>query len=182
MHIKSLAIPVSISLLVTACASVPSGPSVMVMPAPGQSFEQFRADDALCQQFATMQIGGGSASDAAVSSEVGSAVVGTLVGAALGAAVGGGQGAAVGAGSGLLAGSVMGLGASASSSGTTQQRYDNAYIQCMYTKGHQVPVSGSFPSTYYPAPKQTVAPAPRPAINNPPPPPPAGLPPPPPPQ
>jgi hypothetical protein len=25
-----------------------------------------------------------------------------------------------------------------------QQHYDAAYIQCMYTKGHQVPVSGQF--------------------------------------
>jgi hypothetical protein len=26
----------------------------------------------------------------------------------------------------------------------TQQRYDMAYIQCMYAKGHRVPVSGQF--------------------------------------
>jgi hypothetical protein len=25
-----------------------------------------------------------------------------------------------------------------------QQRYDAAYVQCMYAKGHQVPVSGQF--------------------------------------
>jgi DNA/RNA endonuclease G (NUC1) len=53
----------------------------------------------------------------------------------------------------------------------TQQYYDNAYIQCMYAKGHQVPVSGQFPNT---TPQQSA-----PSSSNIPPPPP-GLPPPPP--
>jgi hypothetical protein len=150
----------------------------MVLPAPGQSFDQFRNDDSICRQFANSQMGGSSANDSAVNSEVGSAVVGTLLGAALGAAVGGGRGAAIGAGSGLVAGSVMGLGASGSSGNATQQRYDGAYMQCMYAKGNQVPVSGHFAnqSPYPSTGPYQAAPS---AINTPPPPP-AGLPPPPP--
>ena len=173
----SLALSCAINFLVCACANIPTGPSIMVLPAPGQSFDQFRNDDAICQQFANSQMGGTSANDAAVDSEVGSAVVGTLLGAALGAAVGGGGGAAIGAGSGLVAGSVMGLGSSGGSRNATQQRYDGAYMQCMYAKGHQVPVSGhisnqsSYPSA---APYQSAPPV----ANIPPPPP--GLPPPPP--
>src|SRR5262245_53040538 len=30
------------------------------------------------------------------------------------------------------------------SSGSQQQRYDRAFLQCMYAKGHKVPVSGRF--------------------------------------
>jgi hypothetical protein len=171
----SLALSCSITLLVSGCASIPTGPSIMVLPSPGQSFDQFRNDDAICQQFANSQMGGASANDAAVDSGVGSAVVGTLLGAALGAAVSGGRGAAIGAGSGLVAGSVMGLGASGSSRNATQQRYDAAYMQCMYAKGHQVPVSGHISNqSPYPsvAPYQSAPPA----TNVPPPPP--GLPPP----
>jgi hypothetical protein len=56
----------------------------------------------------------------------------------------GGSGAAIGAGSGLLAGSLMSTSASGSSMSEVQQRYDVAYVQCMYAKGHQVPVSGQF--------------------------------------
>jgi uncharacterized protein YcfJ len=149
----------------------------MVLPSSSQSFDQFRNDDAICRQFADTRLGGATANGAAAESEVGSAVVGTLLGAALGAAVGGGRGAAIGAGSGLVAGSVMGLGASGSSMNSTQQRYDGAYMQCMYAKGHQVPVSGHISNqSPYPnvAPYQSAPPAAQ--I----PPPPPGLPPPPP--
>ncbi|MGD0958682.1 MAG: glycine zipper family protein [Methylomonas sp.] len=168
----------SILLLASGCASVPTGPSVMVLPASGQSFDQFRNDDVICRQFADSQLGGTTANDAAVESGVGSAVVGTLLGAALGAAVGGGRGAAIGAGSGLVAGSVMGLGASGGSMNATQQRYDDAYLQCMYAKGHQVPVSGRF-SNQSPYPNTAPYQSAPPAANIPPPPPPGSPPPPP---
>ena len=45
-----------------------------------------------------------------------------------------------------------------------QQRYDVAYVQCMYAKGHRVPVSGPFSDA---VPHTTVTPA----VNIPPPPP-----------
>ena len=32
--------------------------------------------------------------------------------------------------------------------GPAQRRYDMAYMQCMYAKGHQIPVPGTRPSSY----------------------------------
>ncbi|MBS1160594.1 MAG: proline-rich region [Proteobacteria bacterium] len=133
----------SATLLLGACTVMPSGPSVMVLPGTGQSIERFRADDAYCRQFAHVQIGGRSAEQAAQQSAVTSAAVGTAVGAVAGAALGGGDGAAVGAGAGLLVGSMAGTDAARSSGIGTQRQYDNAFIQCMYSKGHRVPVAAS---------------------------------------
>lgn len=131
-------------LLLGACTVMPTGPSVMVLPGSGQTFERFRDDDATCRQYAYYQIGGKSADQAAKQSAVTSAVVGTAVGAAAGAAIGGGrEGAAVGAGTGLLLGSAVGSDAARSSGIGTQNQYDNAYIQCMYARGHRVPVPGN---------------------------------------
>jgi hypothetical protein len=166
-------------LAVSGCASLPNGPGVMVLPGTGMSFERFRNDDAICQQFASFQVGGTTANQAAVNSGVTSAAVGTALGAAAGAAIGGGQGAAIGAGTGLAAGGLVGSSAANSSMYDLQQRYDIAYIQCMYAKGHQVPVSGQFSGTI----PQQAAPGvhtPPPAGSAPPahiPPPPAGPPP-----
>ncbi len=140
----SMMFPATAILALTGCASLPTGPSVLVLPGTGMSFEQFRNDDAICQQYASFQVGGTTANQAAMKSGVTSAAVGTALGAAAGAAIGGGSGAAIGAGSGLAAGSIVGTGAASSSMYEVQQRYDIAYIQCMYAKGHQVPVSGQF--------------------------------------
>jgi len=71
-----------------ACATVPTGPSVMVLPGTGQPFEQFQADVHVCRDWAAKQVKGAFMD--APSWEV-------------------------------------------------QRRYDNAYVQCMYAKGHQVP-------------------------------------------
>src|SRR5438046_1739938 len=90
------------SLLLVACVSMPKGPSVMVLPGTGKTFDQFRYDDVECRQFADVQIGGTSPSDAAADSVAKSAVVGTAIGAAAGAALGGRSGAAAGAGGGTL--------------------------------------------------------------------------------
>ena len=160
------------------CAVAPTGPSVLVLPGTGRSFDQFRADDAACRQYAWQQIGGMTAGRAATDSAVASAAVGTAVGALAGAAINGSHGAAVGAGTGLLFGSVAGSGASQASSYDAQRRYDHAYVQCMYAYGHRVPVSGTMGGTsrYQPAPAVS---SPPPAYT--PPPPPAGIPPPPPP-
>lgn len=164
-------------LMVGACASIPTGPSVLVMPGTGKTFDQFRADDVACRQFALDQIGGATANQAAVDSGVRSAAVGTLVGAAAGAAMGGHDGAGVGAGMGLLVGSLAGAGAGESSAYGAQRRYDNAYVQCMYAKGDRVPVSGQYmrgsaqPSSPPPPPPSGYAPPPPPPGYAPPPPP-----------
>ena len=46
-----------IGLLLTGCATIPGGPSVMVLPGAGKSFEQFQAEDFVCRQWAAQQIG-----------------------------------------------------------------------------------------------------------------------------
>jgi hypothetical protein len=148
-------------LLLAACASVPNGPSRMALPGSGKDFDQFRADDASCRQFAHEQIGGQTANQSAGDSFARSAALGTAIGAMAGAAAGGGHGAGVGAAAGLAVGSMAGANAANYSSGEAQHRYDEAYIQCMYAQGHRVPVSGRFesrqmrqsaPSSYTPPP------------------------------
>lgn len=134
---------ISSLLLVAGCASVPAGPRVMALPGTGKNFEQFRADDAECRRFAQYQVGGAGADQAAAEAGVRSAVVGTVVGAVAGAAIGGHNGAGVGAGTGLLVGSMAGAGAAQGSAHATQRNYDMGYVQCMYAKGHQVPVSAT---------------------------------------
>lgn len=132
------------TLVLGACATLPAGPSVLALPGSGKNFDQFRLDEADCRSYAYQQIGGVTAEQAQVDSGVRSAAVGTLVGAAAGAAIGGREGAAIGAGTGLLFGSVAGSQAAWGSAWGIQGRYDNAYIQCMYAKGHRVPVSGRY--------------------------------------
>ena len=123
------------------CAVTPTGPNVMVLPGDGMSFDQFRGDDVMCRQYALDQIGGATADQAAQQSAATSAAVGAVVGALAGAAIGGNsRGAAVGAGGGILLGSAMGVDSASASRGGAQRQYDNAYIQCMYARGHRVPV------------------------------------------
>ena len=143
----SIVLSSTLILAVTGCASLPNGPDVMVLPGTGIPFDQFRNDDVICRQYASYQVDGTTANQAGVESGVTSALVGAALGAVAGVAFGGGTGAAIGAGSGLLAGSLFGTSTASSSMYEVQQRYDVAYIQCMYTKGHQVPVSGQFSGT-----------------------------------
>jgi hypothetical protein len=181
-----------LALMLSACVTVPNGPSVMALPGAGKDFDQFRYDDGYCRQYSLEQIGGVTANQAANDSFARDAVVGTVIGAAAGAAIGGGRGAGVGAATGLLVGSAEGSNAAAVSSYATQRHYDNAYVQCMYAKGHRVPVSGRFvtdPRSSYgtpPPPRAYMPPPPPPSYGTPPPgyappPPPYGMPPPPPP-
>lgn len=157
-------------LMLTGCASAPSAPSVLALPGTGRGFDEFRADDMYCRDFAFQQIGGKAREQAANSAGIGNAAVGTVVGAVAGAAIGGQRAAGAGAGMGLIVGSAAGAGASQTALYGSQRQYDMAYVQCMYAKGHRVPVS----ATYLPPSAAPSAPAG--AI----PPPPAGMPPPPP--
>ena len=191
------------SALLAGCVSVPTGPSTLALPGTQRSFDEFQRDDGGCRQYAFDAIGGATAANAQTDSAARSLLAGAAIGAMIGGAAGGGHGAAVGAGVGGAAGSLAGLGASEYSGSEAQRRYDNAYTQCMYAKGHRVAVSGygpgvtrayyparhpyyygSPPAAYYPPPPPPgtsyYAPLPAPAGNAPPPPP-AGSPPPPPP-
>ncbi|MBI3825906.1 MAG: hypothetical protein HY294_07920 [Candidatus Rokubacteria bacterium] len=190
MRLKSVVIPLVIGLAVTACATVPKGPSVMVLPGNGKAFEQFQFDDAACRQFAAQQTGT-TPGKAATDSAVGGAAIGTLLGAAAGAALGAiahnpGLGAAIGGGTGLVFGTAVGASNAQTSYVAVQRRYDSAYMQCMYAKGNQIPVArGSRPAAYSSSAPPPPPPPPPPGNAPPPPPdmplPPPGLPPPPPP-
>ncbi len=158
------------TMFLAACVTLPpSGPSVMVLPGSGKNFDQFRADDYECRNYASALLGGATAEQSQVDSAVKSAAIGTAVGAAAGAIIGGHRGAAAGAGTGLIVGSAAGAGSAQGSAYSLQRRYDIGYQQCMYAKGHQIPTSGRFEG-----PRRTYTP--------PPPPPPPGSPPPPPPR
>lgn len=150
----------------------------MVLPGSGKSFEQFQADDAVCQQWAYQQTGI-TPQHAQTGNVVAGAAVGTLVGAAAGAAIGAAAGspatgAAVGAGVGALGGTTVGASSGYAAGTSVQNRFDIAYVQCMYAKGNQVPLPRGARPAALPGP-------PPPATSTMPPPPPPGSPPPPPP-
>jgi hypothetical protein len=171
--------------LLNACAAIPTGPNVMVLPGVGKPFDLFQAEEAWCRSYAQDQLGV-APEQAATQSAVTSTALGTVVGAAAGAAIGAAAGnpalgTAIGAGSGLLVGSASGVQAGAASAATLQARYDRAYVQCMYARGNQVPGVAAVPSPrYVPPPPPPPGPVPPPPRTAPPPPPP-GTPPPPPP-
>jgi hypothetical protein len=147
--------------VLAGCASIPNGPSVAVMPAPGKPFDLFVAEDRECRQFAQQSIGM-SPNQTATDSAVRSAAVGTAIGAAAGALAGGHEGAGSGAAFGMLAGAAIGSDEAQYSGYDAQRRYDIAYEQCMYAKGNQLPHAYTYrPRTMYSQP-----PAPPPAQYN----------------
>ena len=98
---RLITIATSITLLmIQGCASIPTGPSVLVLPGTGLSLDQFNKDNIICQQFAKF-----------------------------------------GTTPNQIAPNIDHSNTSASIY-EDQLHYDMAYIQCMYAKGHQVPVYG----------------------------------------
>jgi hypothetical protein len=189
--VKPAACVLASGLLLAGCATAPLGPSVMALPGTGKSFDQFQADDAQCRDWANTQTGATPAS-AGTTATVTGAAVGTAVGAAAGAAIGAavgnpGAGAAIGAGTGLLTGTAVGAGHGAYAGTNVQQRYDYAYMQCMYAKGNQIPVARGSVRSYAaqpytrqaPPPPRSFTAVPPPPAGSPPPPPPGEIPPPP---
>ncbi|WP_158802215.1 glycine zipper family protein [Acidisoma sp. L85] len=127
----------------SACAAPPDGPTVLEVPGPNKTLPQFQADDAGCRDYAQAQTGPTSPNQAARSSGVAGAAVGTAVGAAAGAAIGAaagnaGAGAAVGAGTGLVLGAATGATNGAYSGASLQRVYDASYIQCMAANGNKL--------------------------------------------
>jgi hypothetical protein len=61
------------ALVLSGCATIPPGPSVMALPGPGNTLDQFHADDVLCRQWAVQQAGE-TARGAAAGQAFGSAV------------------------------------------------------------------------------------------------------------
>lgn len=143
MNLKRSVFLLLAPVLLSACATIPTGPSVMVWPAPGKPLEVFQSDDAVCRQFASLQVGV-QPSESANKAWASGTAVWTLLGAGLGAAVGAatgsfGAGLGIGAASGAVVGAATSAGPAYGAGWEVQRRYDNAYMQCMYTRGNQVP-------------------------------------------
>ena len=161
---------IALTLVLAGCAIAPVGPAVMTLPGTGKSFDEFRADDAVCRQFANEQVNGLTPQQTATNTAIAGGAIGTAIGAAAGALIGGTAAAAgIGAGAGLLTGGLVGSGYAGGSWYDTQQRYDIGYMQCMYAKGNKIPVSARFASAPASAPQQAHFPPPPPP-NAPPPP------------
>ncbi len=136
------AIAATIALALAGCAHTPQNATVAVAPGPGKSFEAFQSDQAFCRQFAQSQVAGQA--EAANRTTMIGAGGGALGGAALGAAGGAiagnaGTGAAIGALSGLVLGTAGGALMSNRDQNATQQQFNTAYAQCMYSRGNNVP-------------------------------------------
>jgi uncharacterized protein YcfJ len=139
------------AMLMAGCAQTPMGPTVQVMPGAGKTLDTFAYEQATCKQFAQNAVAGQS--DSANNRGIGAAALTTVLGAGLGAAIGGGSGAAIGAAGGALGGTGIGASTSSNAQMSIQQQYDNAFAQCMYTKGNAVPGFGPMmtqPSGYAP--------------------------------
>jgi len=147
---KGLIFGVTVVML-AGCVSMPTGPRVAVMPAPGKPFELFVQEDKICRQFAEQSIGK-NANDRAAETFVGSAAAGAAIGATVGGLLGGHDGASSGAGMGIITGSMIGAEESRYSASDAQRRYDIAYQQCMYAKGNQLPGQSYQGQIYYPPP------------------------------
>ena len=108
--VRRAALVITAGVAITACAQIPTGPSVMVLTGSGKTAEQFQTDDTACRQTATHEV------ESTKGGEV-----------------------------------------------PAQRRYDMTYLQCMYAKGHQIPVPGQRPtdtsSTAVPPGTPTAAPA-----------------------
>jgi hypothetical protein len=126
------------ALLLCSCASTPMGPTVQVMPGPTVPFQIFQQNQEECKQYAQSQVAGQA--DQANKAALGAAVLGTALGAATGAATSWhGEDAGAGAALGATAGTAIGAAGSQGAQGSIQDQYNNAYMQCMYSKGNQVP-------------------------------------------
>jgi hypothetical protein len=142
-------------LALGACAvAPPSGPSIVALPGPGKSLQQFQNDDYSCRDYAQSRTpySGAEAQNAANNAN-GTAVAGTLIGAAAGAALGSlsgnvGAGAALGAGAGLLGGASVAGNQAQGAADSLQGRYDAAYAQCMVASGESIQ-SPPPPQAYY---------------------------------
>ncbi len=101
------------TLLLTSCVKPTEGPGVLVLQGEGKNFSQFGQDDTVCRRFASLEAKGTPPDQAALAS-------------------------------GLVQTQVSGLTVIPPSQSTVsrQQLYDIAYVQCMYDKGHLVPVPG----------------------------------------
>lgn len=151
-----------VSLFLAACAPMPVGPMVAVMPAPNKPFDVFMQEDQLCRGWAAYSIGL-AGNNAGVDSVLSSTATGTAIGAFAGALAGGEHSVGSGAALGAIVGATAGVNQSGHIGWNAQRRYDIAYQQCMYSKGNQLPVYGPGYYRYVVPPPASQPPAPTPA-------------------
>ena len=128
---------IAVMLSFGACAVPPVSPSVAVLPGGGKGMQAFNADDIACREYA-----------ASPKVDDGTSLAGMGLGKIEVASGRRGFAPLAGSVNPVGTGSVFG-GAAAQDSGeppTAQQKYDTAYIRCMFSKGHKVPVSGGMTS------------------------------------
>jgi len=127
------------NLVLTACVSAPTGPTITVMPREGKPFEVFKKEDQERREFAQNSVQDGNA--AALKAGAISAATGAAIGAAAGAMYQGGSGPNVGTGAaiGMVGGAAVGAMGASNKETQAQTQYNTAYQQCMYAKGNQVP-------------------------------------------
>ncbi|RKP45565.1 glycine zipper domain-containing protein [Trinickia fusca] len=139
------------------CAVVPpSYPTVTALPAKGKALTEFQQDDYSCRTYASQIVDPIVASHPVAQSGAAGPALGTAAGAAAGALIGAGTGsagvgAAIGAGAGLLFGSAVGGQQHQQSEAALQRQYDDAYAQCITTKGDTIATPAA-PALIAPAP------------------------------
>jgi Glycine-zipper domain len=162
LHTIGLPLAAIIGLALAGCATQrPPAPTVLALPAAGESFALFQQHETTCRQYALAQTGGQSPGQAGAQNGLASAALGTGIGAAAGALLGSasghaGNGAAIGAGTGLLAGSMVGSASGRSAATSAQNSYNLSYTQCMVANGERVEPPPSAPAVVYRAPPPPV--------------------------
>lgn len=129
---RALAVTLSGAFLAVACSTLQGGisPTVEVLPGGGKDMVAFNADDIACRSTATSRANENSPLPTAMGLGDRQEVVASSRGRAT-----------LRENADSTTGSIYG-GAPAANAGTptAQQRFDTAYVQCMFSKGHQIPL------------------------------------------
>lgn len=148
-----------LTVVLGGCVAAPAGALLQALPGAGKSLTSFQDDQTVCKQFAQQSVSGQV--DNANLRTFGTAALTTVLGTGLGAAIGGGQGAGIGAAAGAVGGAGLGAYTSSKDQSAVQQQYDNAYAQCMSTKGNAVPGAPAMAPQPAQQPQATTAPDPQ---------------------
>jgi hypothetical protein len=151
--LKLTASAMTVLFLAGCAAPTPTSPTITAVPPAGKSLTLFQNDDYSCRNYAQQTVAYPAATQNTAGNGVATAAIGTGIGAAAGAlfgAVGGnaGAGAAIGAGVGLLGGSAAAAGQTNHAARSLQQIYNNAYAQCMTSRGNGI-VPGGYGAPVY---------------------------------
>jgi hypothetical protein len=121
---------IAAALVTSACTSLPadSAPTVGVLPGGGKDMAQFNVDDIACRSVATAKAKENTPLPTAMGLGNKIEVASTRSRVAI-------------RDSSESTGSVYGGAVATDNTAfTTQQRYDTAYVSCMFSKGHKIPV------------------------------------------